>query len=288
MIVNVTHMTRKETSTGGKMWTCRTTDPDVKTFNTFEVFDGFVEDMQSMKPDDVIQWSKPIECAIYQNGKYWNFGYLQSPRDGHEVVKPYVPDFEAWRLYAVTVFAQWILAGGAVLDTETSSLDPNAAILEIAVISLNENDPRKEMDFTSLVRYSGAIPSILPHLKADELATAPKWTTVSNHLYSACSNRLVIAYNAPFDKARVDYMNAVNGWIPISGMMWVDAMEVVSWYLGLWDASKQRWTSLALSEAYEQIIGVTMEADGLTAHGALADCEATKRIINQIAGVKDE
>lgn len=95
----------------------------------------------------------------------------------------------------------------AILDTETTGLGPTARVIEVAVV---------HMDFRSLPRVAfsarlnpgcpiepGA--SAVHGITDADVADAPTFADIVGDLLRAIEGRVVCAYNAPFDYARLCY-----------------------------------------------------------------------------------
>jgi DNA polymerase III epsilon subunit-like protein len=92
----------------------------------------------------------------------------------------------------------------AILDAETTGRDPNVArVVQIAVVHAelgDETSPR--LAFTSLVKPPIPIPpdSTAIHGITDaDVAGAPDWMDVAADVLVALKDRVVVAYNAPYD-----------------------------------------------------------------------------------------
>jgi DNA polymerase III epsilon subunit-like protein len=95
--------------------------------------------------------------------------------------------------------ARYIRGGTAViLDTETTDLD--GYCVEISII----NAATGRVLFNTLVNPQAPISdgaTAIHHLTAADLTDAPTWPDIADTVRSLLHNRIVLAYNAPFDKA---------------------------------------------------------------------------------------
>lgn len=95
----------------------------------------------------------------------------------------------------------------AIVDTETTGLDPSTShVLDIAVVHarIGEREASPVVAFQSLVKPPVPIPpdSTRIHGIDDALVRhAPPWSAVQDRVLEALANRLVVAFNAPFDFA---------------------------------------------------------------------------------------
>ena len=100
-------------------------------------------------------------------------------------------------------WANAVLADGAacIVDVETSGLD--GSIIEIAVIDAATGEVLLNtlVDCSPVEIEPGAVE--VHGLTATDLAGAPRWSEVFPELAAATKNRVVLAYNAKFDRGRV-------------------------------------------------------------------------------------
>lgn len=83
------------------------------------------------------------------------------------------------------------------LDTETTGLDAQSEVIEIAVV-----DSQGNVLIDSLVRPTGQIPlaaATIHGIFDHHVAQAPPWVDLFPALASACRNRVVVVYNAGYD-----------------------------------------------------------------------------------------
>jgi DNA polymerase III subunit epsilon len=107
----------------------------------------------------------------------------------------------AWR--RAVAWAAGIVADERVvyLDTETTGLGPDDEIVDLAIVGAGG-----EVLLDSLVRPSRPIPpgaSAVHGLTDADVAFAPPWELVYPHLLEALSGRIVVVYNADFDRRLV-------------------------------------------------------------------------------------
>ena len=104
--------------------------------------------------------------------------------------------------YTLTLRADEITDRALVIDTETTGRGATSEIIEIAVVTL-DGAPL----FSSLVRPMSAVPrsaARIHGLTTEALTDAPIWDEVWTRLEPLLRGRLLIAYNAPFDRRMVD------------------------------------------------------------------------------------
>ncbi len=91
----------------------------------------------------------------------------------------------------------------AVVDTETTGLDPmTSRIVDIAVVHIELGGGAPEVEFSSFVNPREPIPADASRIHGitDEMVKdAPTWPDIQGALLDACEDRVIVAYNAPFD-----------------------------------------------------------------------------------------
>jgi DNA polymerase III epsilon subunit-like protein len=92
---------------------------------------------------------------------------------------------------------KWLASDPLILDTETTGLDENAEIVELAVVNANGE---KLVD--TLIKPLNPIPeevSLIHGISNEMVNDAPNWRDVWLEIAPLLTGRLVLAYNAPFD-----------------------------------------------------------------------------------------
>lgn len=154
-----------------------------------------------------------------------------------------------------------------VLDTETTSLGPDAEPVAIAVVAADGT-----VLFNELVRPFGRLAPTAQRvhgiLDAD-IASAPVFASLAQQLFALLHRRPAIAYNAVFDRSVVEHA------FMRSGLSTPDT----SWHCGFeWYRS---WRGFRAS------LRTACEVEGLrgpTRHAALEDALALRRLVLAIAG----
>jgi DNA polymerase-3 subunit epsilon len=166
------------------------------------------------------------------------------------------------------------LADAVFLDTETTGLAATAEIVDIAVISVSG-----EVLVDALVRPVRGIPreaTRIHGIRDEDVALAPSWEEVLPRLRAVLVDRLVVVYNAGFDRAMVrqccDRAGAV-----LPRATWQCAMKAYAAYRQEPSRGRScyRWHSLPDAAA----------AFGLRSggHRALADAEVCRRVVAAMA-----
>ena len=162
------------------------------------------------------------------------------------------------------------------LDTETTGLGGRAEVVDVAVAG---GDGR--ILFETLVRPLAPIPpdATAIHGIADaDVADAPGWPAVHDELCRLLTGRLVVVYNAAFDRRIVTQCGERHG-LALPELDWHCAMRRFAEFHGDWDAARGvfRWQKL------EQAVAVFGVAPG--GHRAAADALACRAVVLGMAGL---
>ena len=155
-----------------------------------------------------------------------------------------------------------------VIDTETVGSGPSVEVIELAI-----GDSAGRVLFHSLIRpvfHRLPPPSKHRRFEAEDFASAPYWSEVWPEVSALIEGRLLVAYNAGFDRRAVAAMCARQGAEPPE-CGWRCAMRLVKQAAGT-------PKSLSLAEACERF-GV----EGGN-HRAARDVEATCRLLRKVLG----
>jgi DNA polymerase-3 subunit epsilon len=151
-----------------------------------------------------------------------------------------------------------------ILDTETTGLDWSAEIISISVIA-----PDGEVLFDTLVQPSGEIPaeaSSVNGITDSMVADAPKFTDIFPQLDQVLKDKLIVAYNAEFDRQMLQQTCRRYG-LEITPN-WKCAMLAYSAWIGEWSSyfGSYKWQRLPQGD-----------------HTARGDCLATLELIRRMA-----
>jgi DNA polymerase-3 subunit epsilon len=169
-----------------------------------------------------------------------------------------------------TAWAREVLADPAaiILDTETTGLDNDAEVVEIAVI-----DARGRTLLNTLVRSQGAIPasaSAIHGITDDDVAGAPAWPEIHQQVGELLRGAFrIVTYNARFDRRLLDQTRELYDLPPfgVEPERFECAMRTCAEYAGAWSQrhGSFRWQALNGS------------------HRALGDCLAALDVIREMA-----
>lgn len=162
-----------------------------------------------------------------------------------------------------------------IIDTETTGVDSSAEVVQIAVI-----DHEGKEVFHSLIKPLSPIPQSATDIHGitnEAVSCAPLFSTVYDELKELIGSKLLIAYNADFDKRILAQSCRLHG-LPVFSNSWECAMEQYAQYHGDYNDfyHSYRWQKLAVA-----VKSVGIE-DNFEFHGALADCMATWALIERL------
>lgn len=177
-----------------------------------------------------------------------------------------------------------------VLDTETTGLEPHDVVISIGVI-----DKRSKVLLISYAKSPFRIPAAATavHGITDEMiADAPHFYSVYVRLVKQIRNRPILIYNRDYDlrMIRQSLESQSDDWEQIEEAMAVlckDMTEthcVMEWFAqfyGEWNDYHNSYTRKKLIQAARHF---NISTEG--AHGAIADCLMTLRVVEAMAKAK--
>ncbi len=177
---------------------------------------------------------------------------------------------------------EWLNQNPLFLDTETTGLDDNAEVCEIAVI-----DRGGVAVLDTLIKPTHAIPQDATRIHGitnDDVATAPDFVDVLPKLIDILKCHTIIIYNANYDFRVLTQSAASAGlswrsFAPIFCPVSHCAMKLYAEFYGDWDEHRQSYTWQKLSDAAQQC-GIELPPD---LHRARADAELTRQVLIYIA-----
>lgn len=165
------------------------------------------------------------------------------------------------------------------LDTETTGLERNDEIVEIAVV-----DHLGQIVFESLVKPTRPIPpaaSRIHGITNDDVLAAPSWVLVWPRVRPLLAGRLIAAYNAEFDLRMLQQTHARCGLPWRENLRTFCIMKLYAQLLGEWDARKGGYRFHSLDSAGRNC-GIPMP----NAHRAAADTLLARALLEFIAGMQ--
>ena len=198
-------------------------------------------------------------------------------REMNTISTPRIPP---GRTKAISQARAFVAQSPIIVDTETTGLDRDDQIVEIACVDIEGN-----VLLSTLVKPTVAVGEgarAVHGIGDDELSTAPGIEEIMEDLLRVVEGRLVLSYNWEFDSrlirqtARGAGLTWSKAWAPLRG----DAPEhcIMLLYGRFWAGSSRRMISLAkaLQQSNIQLEDV--------AHRAGSDAEAARRVLLHIAG----
>lgn len=295
----------KTKNSASPMWRC--TCADGERVNVFKHIDenknsarlfaeaGYLDDMLTLGDGQYMLWkTNPIGVVLDKSadGKWWEVKAVLPRPAGVKPDPLFKPDLDWYKRKAQILAKTLTLEPAVYFDVETTGLDNDAEIISIA----GEDFVTGHYLYT-LVRpnnlAAAAKTQDIHGISIDELTVAPTLTDklslvdcrplhpvhqrLTSHIEDLLYRRQWVGYNPQFDVHMLDlaYMRA--GLFPLVSTGVHDAMQIYSWYAGLWDETFQRWQHVKLVDA-----AALMLIDTTDAHNALADVRMTHQLIQKI------
>lgn len=165
-----------------------------------------------------------------------------------------------------------------VLDVETTGLDEDAEIVEIAIVDLDET-----VLFHSLIRPERTIPdeAVAIHGITNEMVTeAPTWDQIWPQVNREFISRTVLIYNDDFDK-RMIYNACRRYKLSVGRIQSECVMKAYAQYSRSYNSYHRDYTWIGLEEAVSDEKVATY-----VGHRAEGDCLLTVRLISKIAEIE--
>lgn len=174
---------------------------------------------------------------------------------------------------------QKVNEGPVYLDTETTGLDRDAEIVEIAVV-----DAHGEILLQTFVKPSRPIPasaSAIHGISNDMVQGAPSWPVLWQSLRGLLNGRPLGLYNADFDLRMMQQSMTVYRLPWRETFNAIDVMKVYSDFRGEWDPYRRGKKIFKLEEA-----GKFFKIPLPNAHRAAADTLLTRAVFHSMAGLE--
>lgn len=169
----------------------------------------------------------------------------------------------------ISAAAHWLAEEPVFLDTETTGLDNDAEICEIAIL-----DAAGAVLFASLVKPSCSMPAGAQRIHGitdDDLSSAPTWSAISGQASEVLAGRLIVAHNASFDRRMLQQTCVRHGVAEPAPLDWQCTMDLLT------PANGGRWPNLGVAA---DLAGA--DPRGIR-HRAAGDAELVRRIVCALA-----
>lgn len=166
-----------------------------------------------------------------------------------------------------------------VLDTETLGIKPDAGLCDLAIVAIDGT-----VIFDSLIDPGRPIPaeaSAVHGIRDADVAGAPTFADVYADLSAVLTGRRIVIYNRDFDAAVLDACCDRYDLPALGAHSWDCAMLAYSDFDGTRSTNPRR-PGLKWHKLGEACAAMGVRLDG--AHRALADAEATRRLVLAMAG----
>lgn len=175
---------------------------------------------------------------------------------------------------------QWLEFDPLVLDTETTGVGQGHEVIELTLV-----DRHGHVVFDSLFRPSVRISAgamAVNHITEDMVADAPRWQDHADQLSQLVSQRPLIAFNAPFDRAMIRRTQTRYG-LPVWSNPYWCAMRAYAIFRGIRPDPRRRYQWQGLQRAAQQCQLVSQG----TPHRARADTLLTWQLLMYLADQAD-
>lgn len=304
---HIIRIERDETANSkSPMWRCVCNDGDrVNIFkhtdpakNTFALFDaaGYGATLVAMDVKAIAHWkTTPITVTLVKQSpeaKFWDVAAVAPIVDGAGPDPAFTPSLSLYR-HAVQVWASYIVDPSlpvVCLDTETTGLSfDDDEIVDICVrdfwggelFSSLINPSDKALQRFTRPGANGMSAAQVTGIDPGALQYNQNFIEAHERLSEALNGKVWVIYNASFDFVMLERMCARLHLQPFSPLAVVCAMEQFATWHGNWDAPRQRFTPVKLSEACAEM-GVEIQP-----HHAASDVRATIDLIHKLAQLED-
>ncbi|MDC1020843.1 3'-5' exonuclease, partial [bacterium] len=167
-----------------------------------------------------------------------------------------------------------------IIDTETTGLDSDAEIVEIAVI--DAEDGKVLLD--TLIKPSATIPlqaTKIHNITNEDVRDAPSWAEIHNQFLDVIKDKDIIIYNSEFDTKLINQTARIRGCEAIDFSMHNVQCAMLR-YAKYWKEPNSYYGGFKWQKLTSAIKQQNIDINDLQAHRAAADCEMTRRLILKV------
>jgi DNA polymerase-3 subunit epsilon len=154
-----------------------------------------------------------------------------------------------------------------ILDTETTGLNKNDVLIQIAIIDLDGNELLNSLVKPTKRKRMSAESTAIHGLTMRDLANAPTFEVLRPEIDRIVAGRIVLIYNAEFD-ARLIRQTTMQDECSLPRLRATCVMQHYSWFVQEWSDYHNDWKYQKLPSAE---------------HSAVGDCRATLKVLQQMA-----
>lgn len=171
------------------------------------------------------------------------------------------------------------LENSVILDTETTGLDYDDEIVQIAIID-GETGEKLLNELVKPTKPISKESSNIHNITNEKVANSPSYNEIHQKVLTILNDKNIIVYNSDFDLRMIK--KTASKYNIDSEIKPKNVTCVMEWYAQFWGDFNDyfgtyKWQKLT-SAARQQSIDIS----DLTAHDALSDCEITRRLINTV------
>ena len=167
-----------------------------------------------------------------------------------------------------------------ILDTETTGLEKNDEIIQVAIIDIDGC-----VLFDSLIKPTKPVhpqARMVHNITDDDLEKAPTFSEVYDTIAQHITHRQIVAYNANFDRRMLKQTCIKYGFAEFSVEGWDCLMEKYGYFGGKKNEQKIYKPRRLTTACAQQNISI------FNAHHAMDDCLLTLKLIRAVANTKEE
>lgn len=154
-----------------------------------------------------------------------------------------------------------------ILDTETTGLNKNDVLIQIAIIDLNGNELLNSLVKPTKRKQMSAESTAIHGFNMRDLANAPTFDVLRPEIDRIAAGKIVLIYNAEFDM-RLIRQTTIQDECSLPRFAATCVMKHYSWFVQEWSDYHNDWKYQKLPSAE---------------HSAVGDCRATLKVLQQMA-----